>query len=77
MHTYIKKLHPSKDEYGSVRQVEVVFDEVTKTYVGTIWESVSERPLSRRVVGLGECISPSGAADQAILNYEARKKENV
>jgi len=70
MHTYIKKLHPSKDEYGNVRQVEVVFDEVTKMYVGTIRSG-------RYVVGLGECISPSGAADHAILNYEARKKENV
>jgi hypothetical protein len=77
MKTYIPQLYPRKDRQGNVRQVEVTFDSATKTYVGSIRGGAAKRMLSgayrQPVIGLGECASPSGAADQAILNYEARK----
>lgn len=72
--SYIPQLYPRKDHLGNVQQVEVVFDKGSKTYVGYIRGGayVSNR---QPVVACGECVSPHGAADQAIFNYVARKEE--
>ena len=67
---YIPQIYPLKDFRGNVQQVEVTFASDTKTYIGTI------RRISvdgyEQGVAVGEADTPHDAADQAILNYQAR-----
>ena len=74
--SYIPQIYPLKDFRGNVQQVEVTFASDTKTYIGTIrggrLEGIHYSEKARRVVAVGEADTPHGAADQAILNYQAR-----
>ena len=75
-HVYVPQIYPLKDFRGNVQQVTVEFDNTTKTYIGTIrggrLEGIHYSEKARRVVAVGEADTPHGAADQAILNYQAR-----
>ena len=76
---YTPQLLPRKDKVGNVHHVGVVYDSHDNTYVGDIRGGSRIRmfdgSMRQAIVALGEGLTPNEAADQAILNYEARRAD--
>jgi len=66
---YTPQLYPVKDRLGNRRYAGIQYDEIDKTYIGSI------KCYKGTIIGMGVAETPYEAAANAAIDLDARKDE--